>query len=258
MIRVSKPATAPRILRDHDSSGPKATRALEQAYDAGEREFKFNSDIYGAKSVKNALIKAQFDKCCFCESKITHVYYGDVEHFRPKGGFRQQSSDPLVQPGYYWLAYAWTNLFLSCALCNQRYKGNLFPLANPPERARSHHDNIQDEDPLFIHPVDNDPEEYIGFRDEYAYAIDGNNRGEKTIQALGLDRDELDEMRRDVLTNVRMLQRTLRLYDAREDGDGSPLSEDERTHMLDISDHLARLVEPDVQYSAMLRCALNS
>ena len=142
MIRVIKPQTAPLILRDPNKRGPKATRKLRGAYDHGTRAFTFNSDIYGAKSVKKALIKAQHDKCCFCESKITHVAYGDVEHFRPKGGYRQRPEDELEQPGYYWLAYAWTNLYLSCQLCNQRYKANLFPLKDPDRRAKSHHEDV--------------------------------------------------------------------------------------------------------------------
>ncbi len=116
MIRVDKPRTAPKILREQASSGPKTTAALKKAYDSGQREFEFKSSIYAAKSVKSHLIRAQHGKCCFCESKITHVDYGDVEHFRPKSAFRQKSSDSLEKPGYYWLAYEWDNLFLSCAL----------------------------------------------------------------------------------------------------------------------------------------------
>jgi hypothetical protein len=44
----------------------------------------------------------------------------------------------LEQPGYFWLAYVWANLFLACQLCNQSFKKNLFPLADPAKRARSH------------------------------------------------------------------------------------------------------------------------
>ena len=136
---------------------------MKQNYDAGQRDFNFSSSIYGAKSVKNALIQAQHDKCCFCESKISHISYGDVEHFRPKGGWIQDSGDNLTQPGYYWLAYDWSNLFLSCQICNQRHKKNLFPLQDPLKRAQSHHADIDDEDPLFINPTDDNPEELYRF-----------------------------------------------------------------------------------------------
>ena len=99
MIHIQKPNAAPRILRNR---GVTQTDADEAAYDgapqdyrSGTKTFQFNRDIYAAKSVKNALLKAQHDKCCFCEAKVTHVAYGDVEHFRPKADFRQNPNDPL-------------------------------------------------------------------------------------------------------------------------------------------------------------------
>jgi hypothetical protein len=44
-------------------------------------------------------------------------------HYRPKGGFRQRRSGVLKVPGYYWLAYDWRNLLVSCAVCNRREEG---------------------------------------------------------------------------------------------------------------------------------------
>jgi hypothetical protein len=58
-------------------------------YRSGTKLFDFDGTLYGAVSVKKALRKAQHDKCAFCESKIAHVAYGDVEHFRPKAGVMQ-------------------------------------------------------------------------------------------------------------------------------------------------------------------------
>jgi len=81
MIRVRKPEQAPRILRER---GRRTTEANQQAFENGERTFKFDGSIYGAKSVKDALVKAQHEKCAFCESKIRHISHGDVEHFRPR------------------------------------------------------------------------------------------------------------------------------------------------------------------------------
>ena len=255
MIRVVKPISPPQILRDDSSRGPRATRKLEEAYDEGERDFEFDSGIYAAKSVKNALVKAQHGKCCFCESRVLHVDYGDVEHFRPKGGFRQRESDPLAKPGYYWLAYDWSNLFLSCALCNQRYKRNLFPLLGPSKRARSHHDDIRDEQPLFIHPSDDDPEKHIGFRAETPYAIGGSRRGKATIAALALDRVELQEMRLRRLREAKRSLRTLRvLTELRQ-----RMGQLDREQQSLLEEHEAALNEyRDVaaEYSSMLKAAL--
>ena len=91
MIRVHKRDRAPRILRER---GVNQTEENERAYDespadyrSGAKTFDVKSGIYGAKSVKNALKKDQHSKCAFCEAKVDHVAYGDVEHFRPKKGF---------------------------------------------------------------------------------------------------------------------------------------------------------------------------
>jgi|GEM_PF-3428357 len=113
MISIHKPAAAPEILltRGREETG-RNQEAYERApadHDRGASKLSFRSDIYGHSSVKEALIAAQHGKCCFCEAKITHISYGDVEHFRPKAGYRQHPRDPLGRPGYYWLAYDWGN-----------------------------------------------------------------------------------------------------------------------------------------------------
>ena len=254
MIRVVKPDSPPKILRDGRSRGPRATKKLKKAYEQGERHFEFHSDIYGAKPVKNALIKAQHGKCCFCESTFMHIGYGDVEHFRPKGGFRQKESDLLSGPGYYWLAYDWSNLFFSCTLCNQRYKRNLFPLVDAAKRARSHHDNVHDERPLFLSPSEDDPEKHIGFRAEIAYPVRGSRRGKATIRALGLDRPELEERRRERLAEAKRTSRTVKVLTAIRDRNGAL---DPKLEAL-LEEHraaLARYLEPTAEYSAMLKAA---
>ncbi len=162
MIRIKKPQKVPQILKD---KGAKEKLAMRDAYEnEGKRDFDFDSKIYGDKTVKEALIKAQHDKCFLCESKITHIDYGDVEHFRPKKAFQQNAEEKLTYPGYYWLAYDWKNLFLACKICNQRHKKNLFPLANPEARKKfSHLSDLRKEKPLFINPAKENPEKYISF-----------------------------------------------------------------------------------------------
>ena len=128
MIRITKPSQAPKILRERGRTTTDDNCATFDVapndYLAGNKTFEFDRSLYAAKSVKKALVKAQHEKCCFCESKVTDVAYGDVEHFRPKAGYRQTGTDPLGRPGYYWLAYVWENLFFSCQLCNQRFKAS--------------------------------------------------------------------------------------------------------------------------------------
>ncbi|MCW3106499.1 MAG: hypothetical protein JWQ09_1005 [Segetibacter sp.] len=204
MISIRKKATAPvpGILQ---TKGKRETEALKVRFDNGERDFSgkdFDSSIYGNKEVKDALITIQNYKCCFCESKIGHISYGDVEHFRPKAGW-VQDDEQMNKPGYYWLAYEWDNLLLSCPLCNQRYKKNFFPLINNHQRSLSHYDNIDDEQPVFIHPAKDEAETYITFKEEIPVAVNGNVRGKETISKLGLDRELLNEQRRNTLNKIR-------------------------------------------------------
>jgi uncharacterized protein (TIGR02646 family) len=204
MIRIRKKSAAPVpvILQ---TKGKNETEALKARYDKGERDFggkDFDSGIYGNKEVKDSLIAIQDYKCCFCESKIGHIGYGDVEHFRPKAGWIQ-GDEQLNKPGYYWLAYEWDNLLLSCQLCNQRYKKNFFPLVNNSQRSLSHHDNIDEEQPVFIHPVNDEVEAFITFNEEIPVAVNGDIRGKETISKLGLDRELLNEQRRNTLSKVR-------------------------------------------------------
>ena len=210
------------------------------------RAFDFDSSLYGAKSVKNALIAAQQGKCAFCESKVRHIAHGDVEHYRPKGGVRQSDGDPLEQPGYFWLAYAWTNLFFACQLCNQSFKKNLFPLADPTRRARSHLDDLAAEQPMLVHPTDEEPSALIGFRKEMAFPIDDDSRARMTIEVLGLNREELAEFRLDHLAHFKRLREALSLLSSDSD-----VARDIRTHFEEA-------VRPTAQYSSMIRALLGN
>jgi hypothetical protein len=154
VIRIERPKRVPARLA---KQGRAARQRDLLAFEAGVTMFEFAREIYGHHTVKRALVKAQHGKCCFCESKVTHVSNGHVEHFRPKGGVRQSDQDPLEQPGYFWLAYEWTNLLFACELCNARFKKNLFPLVNPATRARRPDDDLAREDPLFIDPSRDEP-----------------------------------------------------------------------------------------------------
>ncbi len=250
MIRINKPP-APAVLHNE---GRTATQAFCDAHDRGERAFKFDTTIYADATVKRVLRQLQHDKCAFCESKFAHIGFGDVEHFRPKAGFVQQEGDPLEQPGYFWLAYEWSNLFLSCQLCNQRFKRNLFPLRNPRRRARCHHDDLNAEKPLLLDPGSTSPTRHIGFRGETAYAINGSKAAQTTIEVLGLNRSELVEFRRTHLAligAVRVAIRALQKLQAVQ-----PLSPEEHANLTKHQALLAALDDENSAYTSMSRSAL--
>jgi hypothetical protein len=77
VILVTKSRRAPAILRDKADA---ACAAFCVAYDSGMRTFDFDRGLYAHDSVKRALSRAQHGKCCFCESKVTHVAFGDAEY----------------------------------------------------------------------------------------------------------------------------------------------------------------------------------
>lgn len=226
--------------------GVDALRVFKAAYDAGERNFIFDSKLYGHVTVKSRLLQDQEGKCCFCEAKIDHISYGDVEHFRPKGGW-VQNEEPLNTPGYYWLAYEWDNLFLSCQLCNQRHKRNYFPLINPNERALSHHHDLNLESPYFIHPTHENPEDFIEFAEEVPKGRDMGNRGKNTIAALGIDREKLNEQRREKLFPIFDLYKL-----AKGIPETTPEIKKEAWHT--VKKYYAESLLDKTQYASMLRC----
>lgn len=251
MIKITKPATPPDALQDR---GRKRRAAHCRAYTrhaaeyrAGTRTFSFDPAIYGHPTVRQALIDAQHGKCCYCEQKIGAE--GDVEHFRPKGACRQSQELPIEQPGYYWLAYDWDNLLWACPVCNQRCKKNAFPLANPADRAKTHHDDLALEQPLLLNPAETDPAGIVGFRAEVAYPIDGGARATATIQGSGLNRATLLEKRRERLAELTLLQDLLREEARLAD------SAEGRTLLRRASQILADAVQDTAEFAAMARGA---
>jgi hypothetical protein len=172
-------------------------------YDSGIDLLEFDSKIYAHDKIKELLISIQHYKCAFCES--SNIQYGDIEHFRPKGGFKQNEKDKLNKPGYYWLAYDWDNFYFTCQICNQHYKKNLFPIRNCERRAKNHNSNYGKEKPFFVNPGKENPKHIIGFRGSTAYGKDKNHRGKITIEGMGLNRNDfgdLTEIRKDILNPI--------------------------------------------------------
>lgn len=253
MIRVHRPPTPPPALKNR---GARKTAALKAEYmrrpadyDSGAATFTFDNSVYAHPDVKSELIGIQHGKCCFCESRITHVDFGDIEHFRPKAGFRSAPEDDLQRPGYYWLAYEWANLFFCCALCNQRHKANLFPLMDESTRARNHQDDLTRESPVLVNPADEDPQKYIGFRKEIPVGLDKDGRGKRTISMLGLDRSPLNE-RRAERYRVVQIAFTVARADPGRNPDIPPEAIDQARRYLDS------VMREDAEYFSMIQAAI--
>ena len=114
---------------------------------------------------KDALRESTSGKCMYCESKMGDVSYAHIEHIKPKSKF----SD---------LEFKWNNLGYSCQVCNTN-KGNKFEETTP-----------------FINPYDENPEDYIVFLGFFIHQKQGSERGEYTIKAINLNRDDLVDSRK--------------------------------------------------------------
>jgi hypothetical protein len=70
---------------------------------------------WNAPDVRGALFAMHGRVCAYCQCDLPQNDPGDVEHYRPKST-------------YWWLAYEFQNYLLSCRICNQVRKRELFPL----------------------------------------------------------------------------------------------------------------------------------
>ncbi|MDY0316066.1 MAG: HNH endonuclease [Bacteroidales bacterium] len=127
---------------------------------------------YKNKENKTALKESSFDKCIYCESKISHIEYGDVEHIKPKGKYPQ-------------LKFTWTNLGFACEICNRKYKHEKYDEATP-----------------YINPFDEDPSEHIIANGAFLFQNQGSERGELTIIDIGLNRSGLIEKRQERINDI--------------------------------------------------------
>jgi uncharacterized protein (TIGR02646 family) len=217
VIRIARPAAVPARLATHgipDMMTICATFDAQAAlYTTGPQTLPFKSNIYGHTSVKRVLQHAQHDKCCYCEGIFHGHAAGDVEHFRPKAYWQQDTNSPKTYPGYYWLAYEWSNLLFACQICNRSYKRNLFPISNQSRRARKRGDPVSRERPLLLDPSGaDDPRDHIQFHQEVPRGR--TSRGRTTIEALKLDRVALNDVRREKFAQLQSLRALLTLLDA--------------------------------------------
>jgi uncharacterized protein (TIGR02646 family) len=165
----------------------------------GDHALDFAPDWSVAKPTLSAW---QHGKCAFCEARLTAHQHGDVEHFRPKAAVLGPTGE-LERPGYWWLAWEWTNLLFVCQICNQVHKKNRFPLADPAARARGPSDGLDREAPLLLDPTNDEPADHLAFHGELV--VPTTQRGRETHDVVGLSRPALEEDRRHHLAVLKAL-----------------------------------------------------
>lgn len=211
MIKVNKDITeVPQSLRvDEDSirKHPAKTtyKRRQEVISSGAYPVSGKSsnhdNRYKYADIKSCLEDIYHQKCAFCETSAELM---QVEHFRPKRG------------GYYWMAFSWDNLLLSCPTCNT-HKGDKFPLETCGVRAvfkntEDENENIHNlssryditEKPLLINPetVSQDLLDNFQFGKDGSISSD-NERCTKTIEICGLDRDTLRQRRKKIWDDLK-------------------------------------------------------
>lgn len=132
--------------------------------------------------------RRQHAKCGYCEMFIApDARGGDIDHYRPKAAITRLLDDPatwgdeveghnrrdpakkrIAPPacagkGYWWLAYDFDNYLLACSTCNEKWKGNLFPIEGDHSHAPTEASRAS-ERPLLLDPYgDIDPSEHLQF-----------------------------------------------------------------------------------------------
>lgn len=122
---------------------------------------------------KAALMDASFGKCMYCESKVPHIDYGDIEHIKPKSKFSN-------------LEFDWGNLGYACVKCNRDYKKNKFSEDNP-----------------YINPYEENPDNHIVAVGSIMLEKQGSEKGESTILDIGLNRVSLIEKRQEKINTIK-------------------------------------------------------
>lgn len=253
MIRLYRPVKIPLTL---SRRGVVETKLLCDQYDARPADFdagrtKFPeaiATVYGSSCVRKQLKEFHNNKCCYSEARFNREAV-PVEHFRPKGAVGEVGSKTKQYPGYYWLAYEWTNLFM-CKFGINSNKLDFFPLDNEHTRAKNHNADLTLEDPIIINPCTEDPRDHIRFHEEVPIAYRASSRGEYTINLL-LRHPELDEDRRTHYQRLLNLKKSLKMLSGSTRREWQELA-------TDIQSQLDAAILPDAEYSSMTIDLLSS
>lgn len=138
MIRIQK-GEEPKILSDNKVQWTDNLMALVRQYGSYSqiplKEKNAAISHYNHEDISNALKgNSGKAKCVYCESYVDVTCYANIEHYHPKSIYPDET-------------FCWDNLFIGCTRCN-----------NPK-------DNFDTKNEPFIHPVKDDPEEFLTFDD---------------------------------------------------------------------------------------------
>lgn len=249
MIRLERGPAPKALAKKHPRDGLTETEKAIAHYTNGwNGKTGFEFKRYGEDEVRRELQTMAHGKCAYCESRIHVVTHEDVEHWRPKGEVVEADGTALAG-GYYWLGAEWTNLLPSCPHCNRRSRKDLsapggalsgkqalFPVADPARRWR-HHDAPNEEEPLLLDPVADEPADFLaevehGVLGEKHPAGRPNQRARESIAIYGLNRPDLVHERQEHRRRVEALVADVEICLARfDEATSAAARERERSHL---------------------------
>ena len=182
-----------------------------------------NPPTFDAKvwqSFKNLILVPKLGRCAYCEGRYNSGEFGDAEHYRPKSEVTE-GRKAVSHPGYYWLAYEWQNLLLSCRKCNSKHSnidpvtgkkvshpGKLceFPVSagrvsSPGGDPDTWMLELGKEKPLLLHPYYENPDDHF-LAAKGGWITAKTPEGKATIDVCDLNRKELREERAREESNV--------------------------------------------------------
>ena len=198
MLRLERNQEVPDVLRVGSARRTDAEAAIRALITGGtppsSRDF---AALWSRPAVREALFGMHNGRCCYCERLRDRARESDIEHFRPKTAVSDKSPE---RPGYWWLAYEWTNLLFACKTCNEEYKKTHFPIRG--ERAMAPDDSLDDEEPWLLDPCTDDIEHTMVYDHVtraksvliYGVGPDGE-RANRTTEVIGLNRPRLAQER---------------------------------------------------------------
>lgn len=141
---------------------------------------KKKQNKYSNPLIKDILKNETKEKCAYCESRITHIYPGDIEHIIPKSIYPR-------------LTFTWSNLTLGCYWCNNKKS------------------NFLDKSCMLLNPYKDNPKSHLRAFGPLIFHVNSSKRGELTWRKFELNRTELREKRQEKIED---LQRFIDKYNS--------------------------------------------
>ncbi|MFJ4259969.1 AAA family ATPase [Pseudomonas monteilii] len=208
MLQLTKNASfKPVSITNKNRSYIQAQKIIKEYYDLLDDDKKlsrppFDESVLAGEDVISMLIKAQRQKCAYCEILLIGDPRKFISHYRPlSNAIIDLQGELEVFDRYAWFAYEWQNLLLICPECNQ-YKLNLFPLAGAVSKPFSTWKAAQvQERPLLINPFTDRVKKHISFDCE-GFAVGISDEGRKTIDVINLNREKLRVERQKAISST--------------------------------------------------------